>query len=104
MGTNTEIERLTVSFSLLLIDRRRPRTMDVMATRPDPARSPLSVDRGEFSVVPRELSGHNLAYWLTRSPAERLLAVEVQRLIVYGRPRAAARLQRVFEVAERASR
>jgi hypothetical protein len=66
--------------------------------------SPVSVDRSEFSVVRRSESGHDLAYWLARSADERLLAIEVQRLIVYGRPRAAARLQRILEVAERTSR
>ena len=75
-----------------------------MASRIDPPAWPVSLDRREFSVVPRSQSGHDLAYWLTRSAAERLVAIEVQRLIVYGRSCAAARLQRVFEVAERASR
>ena len=89
---------------LPLLDRRLARTMDVMPTRTDPTGLPVSVDRREFSVVARDQSGHDLAYWLTRSADERLLAVEVQRVIVYGRPRAAARLQRVFEVAERSSR
>lgn len=65
---------------------------------------PLSIDRSQFSVVPLARSGDDLAYWLTRPAEERLLAIEAQRLIVYGRIRAAARLQRVLEVAERASR
>jgi hypothetical protein len=89
---------------LLLRTRRSPRTMNVMSARTDSSASPVSVDRSEFSVVPRSESGHDLAYWLARSAEERLLAIEVQRLIVYGRPRAAARLQRILEVAELVSR
>jgi hypothetical protein len=39
-------------------------------------------------------------YWRTRSPEERLEAVELLRQINYGEDAATARLQRVFEFAE----
>jgi hypothetical protein len=39
-------------------------------------------------------------YWHTRSPAERLRAVELQRQIAYGYDPATARLQRFLEVVK----
>jgi len=39
-------------------------------------------------------------YWLSRTPEERLNAVELNRRIVYGKNQTAARLQRVLEVVE----
>ena len=41
-------------------------------------------------------------YWLTKTPHERLQAVETMRQVVYGYDPTSARLQRIFEVAERA--
>lgn len=39
-------------------------------------------------------------YWLSRSPSERIEAVEINRRMVYGEDRATSRLQRFLEVAE----
>ncbi|RPI73938.1 MAG: hypothetical protein EHM45_19990 [Desulfobacteraceae bacterium] len=39
-------------------------------------------------------------YWLSRTPEERLNAVEINRRMVYGKDRTAARLQRFLEVVE----
>ncbi len=41
------------------------------------------------------------AYWLSKSPYERLEAVELMREIIYGYDPFAERLQRVFEVTQR---
>ena len=41
-----------------------------------------------------------IAFWRTRTPAERLAATELLRQINYGDLATAARLQRVFEFAE----
>jgi hypothetical protein len=40
-------------------------------------------------------------YWLSRTPEERLNAVEFNRRMVYGKDRTAARLQRFLEIIER---
>ena len=40
-------------------------------------------------------------YWWSRSPAERLAAIEINRRIVYGYGDTPPRLQRVLEVVER---
>jgi len=39
-------------------------------------------------------------YWLSKTPSERLEAVEIMRQIIYGYDPSAARLQRVLEVAQ----
>jgi len=40
-------------------------------------------------------------YWLSRTPEERLEAVELMRQIIYGYDPSTTRLQRVFEIAQR---
>lgn len=40
------------------------------------------------------------AYWRSRTPTERLKAVEINRRIVYGYTRTSPRFQRFFEVAQ----
>jgi len=58
------------------------------------------LDRSAFSVVPLSEADDDLEYWLSRTPEERLSAVEVNRWLVYGYDTATSRLQRVLEVAE----
>ncbi|MFZ5908998.1 MAG: hypothetical protein ACOYYU_03170 [Chloroflexota bacterium] len=41
------------------------------------------------------------AYWLSKTPYERLDAVETMQQIIYGYDPATTRLQRVFEVTQR---
>jgi hypothetical protein len=40
-------------------------------------------------------------YWLSKTPEERLEAVELMRQIIYGYDPSATRLQRVLEIVER---
>jgi len=62
----------------------------------------LKVDRKAFSVIPlEENDSDERAYWLSKTPYERLDAVETMRQILYGYDPTTARLQRVFEVAQR---
>jgi len=56
------------------------------------------IDRTAFDVV--ELGASDKAYWLSRTPEERLNAAEKMRQMVYGYDRATSRLQRVFEIVE----
>ena len=58
------------------------------------------VDRGKVEVVSLGAESNDREYWLSRSPAERMEALELLRQIVYDYDPATARLQRVFEVAE----
>ena len=58
-----------------------------------------SVDRTVFEVVSLSEEGDDRAYWQSKTPAERLLALEIMRQIIYGYDPSTTRLQRVFEVA-----
>jgi hypothetical protein len=58
-------------------------------------------DRRAFSVTSlAEAEQADLAYWRTRTPDERLEALELCRQIAYGYDPTARRLSRFFEVAE----
>jgi hypothetical protein len=56
------------------------------------------LDRAHFSVAKLSDSDEK-AYWLSKSPAERLEALELMRQMIYGYDPARTRLQRVLTVA-----
>jgi hypothetical protein len=60
----------------------------------------LKVDRTAFVVTSLHESDEK-EYWLSKTPEERLQALELMRQIIYGYDPATARLQRVLEVAQR---
>ena len=61
----------------------------------------LKVDRTAFSVIPLEENDNDeKAYWLSKTPYERLQAVELMRRVIYGYKPASIRLQRFFEVTQ----
>ena len=39
-------------------------------------------------------------YWISKTPIERIEAIEINRRMVYGEDRTTSRLQRFFETAE----
>ena len=39
-------------------------------------------------------------YWFSKSPLERIEAIEINRRMIYGQDRVTSRLQRFFEIAE----
>lgn len=55
-------------------------------------------DKSAFSVCDLGNEGTDLEYWLSRTPAERLEAIEYMRRMVYGYDPATARMERVFEI------
>ncbi|BCY19301.1 hypothetical protein hrd7_31500 [Leptolinea sp. HRD-7] len=60
------------------------------------------IDRSVISVVTREEAHRqDIAYWKSRTPEERLEALESLRQTVYGYDPAVTRLQRVLEIIER---
>jgi len=69
------------------------------------------MDRFDFPKVQRDAftaasvfeQSDEKSYWLSRTPYERLEAVELMRQIIYGYDPSAIRLQRVFEVTQRSS-
>ena len=58
------------------------------------------MDRTAFSVRSLSDEHDDKAYWKSKTPIERLEALEFMRPIIYGYDPATIRLQRVFEVAE----
>lgn len=60
----------------------------------------LKVDRSAF-VVTSLYESDEKEYWLSKTPEERLQALELMRQIIYGYDPATTRLQRVFEIAQR---
>jgi hypothetical protein len=61
----------------------------------------LKVDRAAIKVTLLKESDEK-EFWQSRSPAERLTALELLRQIAYGYRPNSVRLQRVLEIAERA--
>ena len=39
-------------------------------------------------------------YWMSKSPLERIEAIEINRRMIYGQDRVTSRLQRFFEIAD----
>ena len=60
----------------------------------------LKVDRNSFSVVSLDKNDDDIKYWLSKSPVERIHAVEFLRQLMYNYDPSTERLQRVFETAE----
>ncbi len=63
----------------------------------------LKIDKKALSVASLLEPSDEKAYWLSRTPYERLQAAELMRQIVYGYDPSTIRLQRVLEVAQRSS-
>jgi len=57
------------------------------------------IDRNAFSIASLSDVSDEKAYWLSKTPYERLKAIELMRRINYGYDAATGRLQSVFEVA-----
>ncbi len=56
------------------------------------------LDRTAFTVTSLFDNSDEKRYWLSKTPLERLEAVELMRQIIYGYDPATTRLQRVFEI------
>jgi hypothetical protein len=61
--------------------------------------SDFQVDRSTFSVVALSEADDESAYWLAKTPPERLRAIELIRQAIYGYTSSTGRLQRVLEIA-----
>jgi len=59
------------------------------------------LDKSVITIGPLDDSEERRAYWHSRTPAERLEAMEELRRINYGEDATAGRLQRLLEVIER---
>lgn len=59
------------------------------------------VRRDVFKVTSLFDPSDEKEYWLSKTPEERLEAVELMRQVIYGYDPSATRLQRVFEITQR---
>ena len=62
--------------------------------------SKVRMDKTAFSVVSLTEESDEKEYWQSRTPQQRLDAVELLRQLNYGYDPATARLQRVLTIAE----
>ena len=60
------------------------------------------LDKTAFTVGSLAVPSDEKEYWFGKSPSERLAALEIMRQIIYGYDPLTDRLQRVFEVTQRA--
>ncbi len=60
----------------------------------------LKIDKTAFAVTSLFDEPDDKEYWLSKTPYERLEAVELMRQIVYGYSPSSTRLQRVLAVAQ----
>ncbi|SPE29990.1 conserved hypothetical protein [Candidatus Sulfopaludibacter sp. SbA3] len=58
------------------------------------------LDRSAFQIGPLNNDREEMEYWRTKTPQERMEALELMRQIIYGYDPATTRLQRVFEVVK----
>jgi hypothetical protein len=59
------------------------------------------IDRSQFKFTTfDEADADDVAYWMSKTPSERIEAIEYLRRWLYGEDQVDARLQRVFEFAE----
>ncbi len=65
-----------------------------------PDRNPYKMDKTAFSVTTLFEKSGDKEYWLSKTPQERLVALELMRQINYGYDPTTARLQRVLEVVQ----
>jgi len=59
------------------------------------------LQRDAFTVASLFDQSDEKSYWLSKTPYERLEAVELMREIIYGYNPSATRLQRIFEATQR---
>lgn len=65
----------------------------------------FKLDRTQFSVCDfREAEKADREFWKSKTPEERLEALEYLRRMTYGEAACTARLQRVLEIVERPER
>jgi len=63
--------------------------------------TPFRIDKTAFSVASLFDESDEKAYWLSRTPLERLQAIEIMRQVVYSYDPDTTRLQRVLTIVER---
>jgi hypothetical protein len=60
------------------------------------------LDKKTITISSVYTESDEVAYWHSKTPQERMEAIEVMRQIIYGYDPATTRLQRVLEITEQA--
>jgi hypothetical protein len=60
----------------------------------------FKLDKNSFYLISLTESENDVGYWLSKTPEERILAIEFLRQLIFGYDPSTERLQRVFETAE----
>ena len=60
----------------------------------------FKIDKSAFSIGSIHDEGDEKEYWLSKSPQERIEAIEIMWQIIYGYNPSTNRLQRFFEITE----
>jgi hypothetical protein len=67
-----------------------------------PSNTLPKLDKSALSITTLDqVHADEKTYWLSKTPYERLDALETMRQIIYGYDPTTTRLQRIFEVAQR---
>ncbi len=61
----------------------------------------FKLDKSSFSIASIHDQGKDKAYWQSKTPLERLEALELMRQVLYGYDPTTLRLERVLEIVER---
>ena len=89
---------------IFLIAERRIKPLNVMAktilVRIDYMDKLPSLNKKIVKVTSLDEIEEEKKYWISKSPLERIEAIEINRRMIYGQDRATSRLQRFFETAE----
>ena len=64
------------------------------------SKSNFKFDKTVFSIRSLAGEGHDKAFWLSKTPLERLEAMELMRQINYGYDPIIDRVQRVFKIVD----
>jgi len=63
--------------------------------------SQFKMDKTSMVISSLDEPADEISYWATKTPLERMAAIEVMRRIIYGYDQSAPRLQRVFTITQR---
>lgn len=63
--------------------------------------SEIRLDKSTITISSLDEPSDEKEYWATKTPQERMAAIEIMRQIVYGYDPATTRLQRVLTITER---
>lgn len=74
--------------------------MNKIATHPSSSLNHIKMDKTAFSVTTLFEKSNDKEYWLSKTPQERMQALEMMRQINYGYAPAIDRMEKVLEIVQ----